>query len=65
MLGFIENVDYATFDNFIKREGSNLRSKTIEYALKLNTAKEISMVENNEQREILKQTENEQREKSK
>lgn len=47
--GFIENVDFATFHNFVKREGSNLGSKTTEYALTLDTAKEIAMVENNEQ----------------
>ena len=47
--GFIENVDFSTFHNFVKREGSNLGSKTVEYALTLDTAKEIAMVENNEQ----------------
>ncbi len=47
--GFIENVDYTTFHNFVKRENSNLGSKTTEYALTLDTAKEIAMVENNEQ----------------
>ena len=47
--GFIENVDFSTFHNFVKREGSNLGSKTTEYALTLDTAKEIAMVENNEQ----------------
>ena len=47
--GFVENVDFATFHNFVKREGSNLGSKTTEYALTLDTAKEIAMVENNEQ----------------
>lgn len=26
--GFVENVDFATFHNFVKREGSNLGSKT-------------------------------------
>lgn len=47
--GFIEDVDFTTFHNFVKREGSNLGSKTTEYALTLDTAKEIAMVENNEQ----------------
>lgn len=47
--GFIENIDYTTYNNFVKREGSNLGSKTTEYALTLDTAKEIAMVENNEQ----------------
>ena len=47
--GFVEDVDFTTFHNFVKREGSNLGSKTTEYALTLDTAKEIAMVENNEQ----------------
>ena len=47
--GFIEDVDFTTFHNFVKREGSNLGSKTTEYALTLDTAKEIAMVENNEE----------------
>ncbi len=47
--GFIENIDFTTFHNFVKREGSNLGSKTTEYVLTLDTAKEIAMVENNEQ----------------
>ncbi len=47
--GFIENADFTTFHNFVKREGSNLGSRTTEYALTLDTAKEIAMVENNEQ----------------
>lgn len=46
--GFIENIDFTTFHNFVKREGSNLGSKTTEYVLTLDTAKEIAMVENNE-----------------
>lgn len=44
----VENVDYVTFDNFIKREGTNLKSKTTEYALSVDAAKELSMVEGNE-----------------
>ena len=47
--GFVEDVDFTTYHNFVKREGSNLGSKTTEYALTLDTAKEIAMVENNEQ----------------
>lgn len=47
--GFIEDNDFTTFHNFVKREGSNLGSKTTEYALTLDTAKEIAMVENNAQ----------------
>lgn len=47
--GFVEDIDFTTFHNFVKREGSNLGSKTTEYALTLDVAKEIAMVENNEQ----------------
>lgn len=44
--GFIENQDFTSFDNFIKREkGSSVRK---EYALSIDMAKELSMVENNE-----------------
>lgn len=44
---FIEGVDYISFSqNCEKPSGGR---PTIEYALKLDTAKEISMVENNEQ----------------
>lgn len=45
--GFIENVDFTTFSqNCEKPQGGR---PTIEYALTLDTAKEIAMVENNEQ----------------
>lgn len=45
--GFIENVDFITFSqNCEKPKGGR---PTIEYALTLDTAKEIAMVENNEQ----------------
>lgn len=44
--GFVENVDYSSFDNIIKREnGATVRK---EYALSINMAKELSMVEGNE-----------------
>lgn len=44
--GFQENVDYISFDKVIKREtGATTRR---EYILSLDTAKEIAMVENNE-----------------
>lgn len=58
--GFIENEDYATFDNFVIREKensdclTNLSSKgrgghnRIEYALTIDMAKELSMVEAND-----------------
>ena len=45
--GFIENVDFTTFSqNCEKPQGGR---PTIEYVLTLDTAKEIAMVENNEQ----------------
>ena len=44
--GFVENQDYSSFDNIIKREnGATIRK---EYALSIDMAKELSMVENNE-----------------
>ena len=45
---FIENVDFTTFHNFVEREGSNLKSKTTEYAITIEMAKELAMVENTE-----------------
>ena len=44
--GFIENQDFASFDNIIKREKGATVQK--EYALSIDCAKEISMVEGNE-----------------
>lgn len=44
--GFIENQDYEVFDKFIKN--SNGGRPETEYALTLDTAKEIAMVEGNE-----------------
>lgn len=45
--GFVENQDFEVFDNFIKNpEGGR---PSIEYALSIDMAKELSMVENNEQ----------------
>lgn len=46
--GSIEGQDFITFHKFVKREGSNLGSKTTEYALTLDTAKEFAMIEHNE-----------------
>lgn len=44
--GFVENQDYISFDILVKRDiGSSIRK---EYALSLDMAKELSMVENNE-----------------
>ena len=44
--GFVENQDYEVFDKFIKNPQGG--RPTIEYALSLDMAKELSMVENNE-----------------
>lgn len=44
--GFVENQDFTSFDNIVKREsGATVRK---EYALTIDMAKELSMVENNE-----------------
>lgn len=44
--GFIESVDYQSFHKFVEREiGGSMR---IEYALSIDMAKELSMVEGNE-----------------
>ena len=43
--GFVENVDFEVFDNFVKNPNGG-RPLT-EYALSINMAKEISMVEGN------------------
>lgn len=44
--GFVENQDFSSFDNIVKREnGATVRK---EYAISLDMAKELSMVENNE-----------------
>ncbi|MBR0128797.1 MAG: antA/AntB antirepressor family protein, partial [Neisseriaceae bacterium] len=43
--GFLENQDFCSFDNFVKREtGGSVR---IEYHITLDMAKELAMVENN------------------
>ena len=44
--GFIENQDYIVFDNFIKNPSGGRPS--IEYALTINAAKELAMVEGND-----------------
>lgn len=44
--GFVENQDYEVFDNFIKNPLGG--RPTTEYALSIDMAKELSMVENNE-----------------
>lgn len=44
----VENKDYTTIDNFIYRENSNLGNKTTEYIIKLDTAKEMAMLERND-----------------
>lgn len=44
---FVENQDFESFNNIVKREtGATVRK---EYALSIDMAKELSMVENNEQ----------------
>lgn len=50
--GFIEGEDYTSFDKIIEREnGGTIRR---EYALTLNTAKEIAMVEGNERGRVVR-----------
>lgn len=50
--GFVENQDFSSFDNFVKREkGSSVRK---EYALSLDMAKELCMVENNEKGRMIR-----------
>lgn len=44
--GFVENQDYEVFDNSVKNSQGGRPS--IEYALSIDMAKELSMVENNE-----------------
>ena len=48
--GFIENEDYFTFNKIIKRENSKKQgaSKSKEYHLTLDMAKELAMLENND-----------------
>jgi len=51
--GFLENQDYTSFDNFVKREkGASVR---IEYALTLDAAKELAMVEGNDKGKLARQ----------
>lgn len=45
---FIENIDFTTFVKFDEREGNNLKSKSIEFNISLDMAKQLVMVENNE-----------------
>ncbi|NBB67539.1 antA/AntB antirepressor family protein [Mannheimia haemolytica] len=47
--GFVESVDFFTVDKFIKRKKARGASKSIDYRLSLTMAKELAMVENNEQ----------------
>ena len=51
--GFIENQDYEVFDNFIKNPNGG--RPLIEYALTIDTAKEIAMVEGNEKGKMARQ----------
>lgn len=45
--GFVENQDYEVFDNFVKNPNGG--RPLIEYALSVNMAKELAMIEGNEQ----------------
>ena len=46
---FVEYQDFLTFHNFVKHDQKdNLGTKTIEYYLTIDMAKELCMVENNE-----------------
>ena len=45
--GFIDDEDYTSFQEILKRESGGGTTRT-EYLLTLDTAKEIAMVENNE-----------------
>lgn len=50
--GFVENQDYEVFHNSVKREtGGSTRT---EYALSLDMAKELAMVENNEKGRVIR-----------
>ena len=42
---FIENKDFTTFYNFVNRENSNLKSKTTEYNITLEMAKQLCIKE--------------------
>jgi phage anti-repressor protein len=48
--GLVENEDFATFDKIINRENARKQgaTKLIEYALTIDCAKELAMVEGNE-----------------
>lgn len=45
---FLENQDFITFHKFVKRGENNLGTKSIEYYITIDMAKELCMVENNE-----------------
>lgn len=45
---FIENEDFITFHKFVKRGENNLGTRLTEYYLTIGMAKELCMVENNE-----------------
>lgn len=46
--GFIENRDFTNVHKFVNRENTNLKSKTTEYNITLDMAKQLCMLENNE-----------------
>lgn len=45
---FVENEDFITFHNFVKRGNTNLGTRITEYYLTVDMAKELCMVENND-----------------
>lgn len=51
---FLENQDFFTFHNFVKRGENNLGSKLKEYYITIDMAKELCMVENNEKGRMIR-----------
>ena len=51
--GFVENQDFVSFHKFVKRETGATR--VTEYAISIDMAKELSMVENNEKGKMARQ----------
>lgn len=53
--GFIENQDFIRFHKIMKPEKGRGNKNLIEYALSLDMAKELGMIENNEQGRLIRQ----------